>query len=174
MFRNWWSVSVLTLIGYSCPAQNARIVDSLGQELKLATNDSFKVSLLNELSWYSCASDVEQAKEYAKSAIALARKLNDMELMANSFNSMGMAFDYEGVGDSVTWYYHLALGLKKRLKDRKGTSNILNNIGVSHYYHGDYDSSMAYLMAALSIRELLGDTEQIGQSFNNIGLIYRT
>jgi len=76
------------LISQFSNAQSA-LVEELKSELIVASFDSVKVYLLNELSFQLRESNPEKSESYARNALSLARQINDKKQEAKAMFHIG-------------------------------------------------------------------------------------
>ena len=169
-----YCIGFLIFLSGTLYAQQLHVVDSLKQVLVHTESNQLKASLYSDLSWYYAPTELDSSLLFADKAIAMAQKTADNDLLADVYNSKGLAYDYSGnLAQSLVWY-NKSLQIRELQKNTKKIANIYNNIGASYYAHAQYDKSLIYYLKALKFREKERDSQGMAQSFNNIGLVQRT
>lgn len=114
----------------------------------------------------------DSARIYAEKAIVLSKKFDTKNLLADSYSTKGLAFDYQSHLDSTLFWYDKALNIRTQQNNKPELVKLYNNYGVSYFYQGMYDRSLVYYFESLKQSEILKDSIGIARSFNNMGLIY--
>jgi len=136
------------------------------------SNDEKKVLQLIATSKKFAPVHFDSSRIYAEKAIGLALKLENEHLLANSYVSKGLAFDYQSHLDSTLYWYDKALNIRTQQNNKPELVKLYNNYGVSYFYQGMYDRALVYYFESLKQSENLRDSIGIARSFNNMGLIY--
>ncbi len=136
------------------------------------SNDEKKVLQLIATSKKFAPVHFDSSRIYAEKAIGLALKLENEHLLADSYVSKGLAFDYQSHLDSTLYWYDKALNIRTQQNNKPELVKLYNNYGVSYFYQGMYDRALVYYFESLKQSENLRDSIGIARSFNNMGLIY--
>ncbi len=147
-------------------------IDSLEKQLKVVTEDTTKVLIMDDLCWYYKYSNPQKSLEYGRKSYQLAKKLNYKKGLSRCLSDLGTVFGIQGEFDSAINYYRKALKIRKEIGNKVQIANALNNIGLSHDYNANYDSALTYYIKALKINEEMQDTAEIAKRLINIGVIY--
>ena len=95
---------------------------------------------------------------------------------ADSYNGIGIVYDYKGDYVKALEYYFKALEIREKVlgAEHSHTADSYNNIGFFYDYKGDYDKALEYHSKALEIyKKVLGvEHSNTATSYNNIGIIY--
>lgn len=160
-------------------AQDAK-VDSLKRELKTESQTKKKVDLLHQIVWEEALTNPKSAIEFAKNSLLLSEKLGDSSLIAQSYNRIGLVYDYTGSFNLAEKNYLKALEIKTACDGKDETDGLLNNLGSVYYYTGQYEKSMDFYLKSLRIRKQKKNIDKseklknIAQSYNNIGLLLKS
>ena len=111
---------------------------------------------------------------YSRIALEKSKILNDSFRIAQSYKSIGIAYDIKGNADSCLWYLNRALEIFKLINRPDYQSHTLTDKAMAYYYKGNYELALRNHLAALELRKMLGNDKHIAHSYNNIGLVYRS
>jgi len=154
--------------------QHQTRLDSLIHKATIEKDVQKKALLLSDLSWEFASNDLEKSILYADKAIGLGTSIKNQSIIADAYNSKGLAYDYSGnLEQSLVWYKQ-SLTIRIDQKKSKKIANVYNNIGATYYYNARYEKALENYIKALSYREKDLDSFGIAQSYNNIGLVHRT
>jgi signal transduction histidine kinase len=117
---------------------------------------------ISELLWYV---NIDSSIYYAKTALAIAEKINDQKGIANSYNSLGGAYTNHGDNYNGLKYYHQSLELVRKLGLKKSEGNILHNLSSIYSAMGVYDKALDYNYRSLKISEELNNTKGIALAY---------
>ena len=81
------------------------------------------------------------AVTYAKKALALAKKENNIEWICFAYNNIATAFDRMKQRDSAFIYFNKVRPYLNKIKDPKEHATYLNNIGFFYYDKGNYEEA---------------------------------
>lgn len=164
----------LVLLSLSLKCQeNSKLIDSLKQQLP-TLQDTLLINKLDEISWEYKYINMDSAFVYSKKALALSKKINNQQSIANSYNTLGSNYEYVSKLDSALYYYKKSLEYKYSLKDSIGIANSLNNIGIVYDEQGDYKKALYNYFKALQIYENNESTfDKVPMVLVNIGIVYK-
>ena len=74
-------------------------VDSLKAVLKSSKQSKDKIDLLHQIVWEEAPTNPKSAIEFAKESLLLSEEIADSTLIANSYNRIGLVYDYTGSFD---------------------------------------------------------------------------
>jgi len=100
--------------------------------------------------------DVSAAAEHHQQALALARKLNDLPLVATLLNSVGADSERMGAFPEATEAFARAAEVAARIGDRRTAAIALSNAGLTHTELGDLASALRSAERALQAARPLG------------------
>lgn len=155
------------------PRIKSPIADSLEKLLTTNLSDSARVDILVELARALWANKLEDSRRIAFEALTLAERLGYQKGIANSFNTIGVTYYYQGWYDIALGYHQKSLAIRKSLNDTAGIGHSTNNIGLIYMGQRKHEESLTYLLEALHIYKTLNRTPSIAAAYNNIGTIYR-
>ena len=157
---------------FICISQNDNI-DTLKSQLKLTTNDTSKIDLLNKISrQFYFNGEVEQIIPYAENALKLAERIKYKKGICMSFKNIGTAYKMFGDNSKAIDYFQKALKISEEIKDKAIQADILAYIGLVYEGQDDYKFAFATFLRSLKLREEIKDEKGIASSYNNIGIIY--
>jgi tetratricopeptide (TPR) repeat protein len=113
-----------------------------------------------------------QTLQYYLDAAEVFQKVKRKDLLANSYNKLGLLY-YDNM-DSVNTKrsYNKAMLLYKELNDQQGIAFIYGKLGYLHEKKQRYDSAFIYQKKALAIYTNLKDKKGIAKIHENLGSIY--
>ncbi|MEM9338621.1 MAG: tetratricopeptide repeat protein [Bacteroidota bacterium] len=116
--------------------------------------------------------DYQQAANYARQTIALFEAIGDRSGVANTRNTLAVAYKTMGAYDSSLIEYRKALVLFEQMGNESGVSQCLNNMGILYEENGDHSRALENYMKSLTIGEKRGDRGGIANVSTNIGNVY--
>lgn len=146
--------------------------DSLTNLLKTDLPDTSRVDILGNLSRTLLSVNLDSAIIYAKEAVDLAEKIEDIERKGYMLKNVGIGYYYKGdfVETLDAWFASLAAF--RSIQHAKGEGNILGNIGAVYNSTGDYPKSIDYHLKCLRIAEETKDDFRRATALQNIGAVY--
>ncbi len=147
------------------------VTDSLERALP-SSKDTFRINLLNDLSFRFCESDSKKSISYAREAAKLSDQFHFPIGKAKAFNSIGIAYDIIGNYDSALHYYQASLAISKKENNKKQIANTLNNIGLVEWNKGEYGHALNNYLSSLKLFEEINSKKGQANTLSNIGLIY--
>ncbi len=114
----------------------------------------------------------DDALELDSMALQLAQKLENIPMLANGHNNLGVTFESLGEYEKALAAYEEAESLFTQLNDIRALGRAQNNIGGIYANIGQLEKSLEYLLASLKIEEQFGNEIGVGQSYMNVALIY--
>jgi class 3 adenylate cyclase len=155
------------------PRIQSPLADSLEQVLSGTLADSVRVNVLVELARARWASNIEESRQNAFAALAIAERLYYQKGTANALNTIGVTYYYQGWYDIALGYHQRSLAIRKSINDTAGIGHSTNNIGLIYMGQRKHEESLTYLFEALQIYKTLGLKSSTAAAYNNIGTIYR-
>lgn len=156
-------------------AQQPKAIDSLLQVIKTPPNDSVKLRLTNQVSFYFIFNDIEKARKMLNEGIKEA-KVKELHFNNNELtNTKGIYFDVLGLKDSAKFYFEKGLALSRKYSYKSIEQMSLNNLGMFNWNNGYFQEALDYFFQALEMNRVYSPQNIQGQSvhLNNIGLIYQ-
>ncbi|WP_339610244.1 sensor histidine kinase [uncultured Planktosalinus sp.] len=160
----------LTLI-----AQSPKKIDSLLQVMETTSNDSIKLRLTNQVSFYFIFNDIEKALTLLNNGIKEANEKEFYFGVNELTNTKGIYFDVKGIKDSARHYFEKGLEMSRNLKIKSIEQMSLNNLGMYNWNSGNFQEALNYFYQALEMNAIHSPQNIQGESvyLNNIGLIYQ-
>lgn len=156
---------------YTINAQkNKPIIDSIEKALP-TQSDSAKVKSYSELTWQYRSINREKAIYYGNKGIALAKKINYQEGLAQVYNDLGIIYYDKELYDSSIILYNAALQIRTKLNDDLGIAKLFNKIGIVYQRQGKFGEALYNQQNALSLFEKTNFLLGISYSLNNIGIL---
>lgn len=156
-------------------AQQPKQIDSLIQVMESTSNDSIKLRLTNQISFYFIFNDIERALTLLNSGISEALEKQFYFGVNELTNTKGIYFDVTGKKDSARYYFEKGLEMSREWKFKSIEQMSLNNLGMYNWNNGNFDQALDYFYKALEMNRTNSPENIQGESvyLNNIGLIYQ-
>ena len=154
-------------------AQESAIIDSIKTRILEEKNDSVRAVLHSNLSFEYRLSSVDSMMTHARRSLDYAQKLKIDELLAGSYNSIGLAYQAQGENETALEWFEKMLNSPFTRKDSVLLSIAHNNLGISHKNLGQYDKSIDHYLMGLSIDNVLNDSGAIALKHLNIAQVYK-
>ncbi len=148
------------------------IIDSLNNELSLASTDSSKIRVLNSLAKEFFRIDPPKTQEYATKALQLSEKNGDSLGIGESNRMMGFWYESQNQNDSAFYYYEIALDIFRKQNYLLGQSDATNDLGALYYRISDFDKAASYLKESIAINEKLSNDFGVARANFNLGNLY--
>ena len=103
--------------------------------------------------------------------LAVARAMEDPNLVGGTLNNIGIAQNILGDNRSAVKSYGEALRIAREMKDAPGEAAALNNLGISYREMSRFDDAMTAYEAALKIKRAEDDLPGVANTLNNMGMI---
>lgn len=156
-------------------AQSPKKIDSLLQIIQTTTNDSIKLRLTNQVSFYFIFNDIERAASLLNNGITEAQEKQFHFGETELTNTKGIYFDVSGKKDSAKYFFEKGLSLSKEYNFKSIEQMSLNNLGMFNWNNGNFQEALDYFFQALEMNRVHSPQNIQGESvyLNNIGLIYQ-
>jgi len=122
----------------------------------ISKEDTMEVKALNKRALDARLIDPAQGIVLANKALALAKKINYDEGVAEAYRMRGISQYYSNMLLESIKSYSDALDAYKKCKDERGVARVYNNMG-NLYRDNDYDKSIEFFNSAMEIAERLKD-----------------
>jgi two-component system, NtrC family, sensor kinase len=153
-------------------AQNSTI-DSFKKVLLNAKEDTNKVNTLNEISdELKYNSDFENAVQYAKKALQIAKNINFKRGEASAYRRIGANFFFQNSFPDALKNSYSALTLYEEIEDNRGIGFSLAQIGQIEYTLNNYQEALKNYLASLEVLQEAGDEKMIAVLYTSIADIY--
>lgn len=156
------------IITFTLKGQNSRYGDSLYKDALTHNTDSAKVRLINNAVWELIYVDPAKAETYAKEALVIAKKTNELVSLSDCYNTLGSLYFVVGDTKQALSFHKQALEVRLALKDEKSIMKTYNNLAMLYGTLGNYSKEIGLFFNALKIAEALKDTNVISVLYNNI------
>ncbi len=166
-------VLVFLLQAQQTSAIQGSTVDSLLGALKITQQDTFQVTILNQLTEeFIQTSAYEKALQYAKNAQSLSEKIDFKKGEATSSANIGTIYRYLGDYEKAQEYYLKSLKTWEKIHNKSGIATAYNKIGIMFIIQGDYEKALEAQLKSLKISDEIKDSAAIAYTYNSIGVIY--
>jgi signal transduction histidine kinase len=115
--------------------------------------------------------DSALCREYIVKSINLAKKLENKELVGESYGALGYFYDYNMNYLEAIQYYTIQIGIMEDM-DTLTSRSPHNNLGIVYKDLGEYEKSLYHLEKAAKISAIKGNTEDEINTKNNIANVY--
>ena len=116
--------------------------------------------------------DWELCIEIYEKALELARKIDDIHLLATANNSMGRLLMLKGAYFEANVYMQAAAGLHEFQDDQPGIAGVYGNLGNLYFRQGKYDQAQSFFEKSISIAKNAGQHSLDAQIVANLGLTH--
>jgi class 3 adenylate cyclase/TolA-binding protein len=149
-----------------------KTIDSLLSVLKMAKEDTSRVSILNNLSLqYRKAGNIEECKKHADNAFVLANKLHFKNGIAGALTNLGQFYERQNAMDEAYNKYSTALKLFIETEDKDNIAQSNNNIGRVFYNQSNYLKAKTYYEATLRMKDEVKNRKIIANANNALGVL---
>ncbi len=149
-----------------------KIVDSLLSKLKVASNDTNKVKLLNNLATENFAIDPSKAKIYAEQALNLSKKLNYIKGTATSYHLIAVSFSLQNYSALALNAEIEAIRAAEKIKNFELIARAYNSIGNNYARLSDIENASKAFKKALNAIGKANDKSFSAAIIHNFGLLY--
>lgn len=175
MSKTIFILKILFLCAFFSQAQSPKTIDSLITVIETTENDSVKLRLTNQVSFYFIFNDIEKAASLLNNGIKEAQQKEFYFGVNELTNTKGIYFDVKGIKDSARFYFEKGLEMSRNLKIKSIEQMSLNNLGMYNWNNGNFQEALDYFYQALEMNATHSPQNIQGESvyLNNIGLIYQ-
>ncbi len=113
--------------------------------------------------------DLDGADPYLDEALEVAKRIDDLRLMALVLNGKALTESWRGRSETARELLEQSLALFRRLEDDRGVASALGNLGDLAATVGEYDRAVALSRQSLAIVERLHDGPSAGWQLMNLG-----
>ncbi len=164
-----------TIAGLSAQSYEQEIA-TIKNQITLAKDSTILTSLYNELSFAYRRFSVDSLEHYARKAISIAEKTNDIPNLAKGYKNVGIA-QYKNGSDynRAIENFEIALEYAKQVDDYATQVGCLNNIGIIYHTISQFHTSLKYYYQGLELYDQEIDKNEFlrGLLLGNIGTSYR-
>lgn len=156
--------------------QNDSAMIYIEQAIKLSSklnNDRFLHTALNEKSrYYFYNNETEYRKKIEFKRLIISEKLNDKEMLFDSYRGIGSSYISLQELDSAALYLEKAKVLIKYVKNKKILGNFHITYALLQSYNNNLELAVANMMKAAEYYESINDDYSLATAYNNIGICY--
>ncbi len=170
----WAGLVVFFLPFLNARAQNSvnALTDSLIASIPGHKEDTFKVNLLLDISFYLASNNPDQAIEYGQQATQLSKKLSFQPGLAGAYRNIGLGYSTKSEFITALNYFLKALKIYEKINNQGGIAKVTLSIGQNYSNTQDFVNAEKYLLLALKKFELLGIKNGSAKTRNNLGVLY--
>ena len=121
---------------------------------------------------YYCLSKLDQAIEYHKQDLSIAKEVGDRAREGETYSNLGNAYQGLGKFNQAIEYHEQSLSIAKEVGDRAGEGRVYGNLGIAYRSLGKFNQAIQYQEQCLSIAKEVGDRATEGKSCGNLGNAY--
>jgi class 3 adenylate cyclase len=110
--------------------------------------------------------------DLSQQGLTLFEKIGNKRGMADSYNSIGVAYFQQGNYPEALNNHFASLKIGEEIGDNIGIANAYNNIALVYAGQCNYPEALKNHFASLKIKEEVGNKRGIASSYNNIGVLY--
>jgi signal transduction histidine kinase/CheY-like chemotaxis protein/Tfp pilus assembly protein PilF len=138
------------------------------------TNDLFNQSKVEKAigTIYEYIGDQYNAFKSYKSAIKIARKIEDFNLESNVYNNLSGLFLKRQKPKLALNIIEYSIKLKKQTNDVRGYGFAIYGLGKVHYKIGEYNQAENKFLEAVATHKSMGEKMGTAMAFNKLGTLY--
>lgn len=106
-------------------------------------------------------SDHDQAVDFSKQALKIARRLEDKGLIARTLNNIGTILDQQGKTRESHSYHEESLQIRREMGDRPGMAHVLANLALVRERQGDHEQASSMCEECITIAREMGDNTRL-------------
>ncbi len=176
MQRIFWKRSIFTILFFLfflfSYAQRQSVNTFLAKLKEHAQEDTVKVNLLQELSFYYHTICPDSTIYYGRLSLELSKQLNYTLGIANSYKHLAIGEYVLGNRSEALLHNQSAAAMYREKNDENGLAAIYNNMAIILHNEGKYELAKAYYDSSLVIRIRTNHLSGIADSYNNLGNLY--
>jgi two-component system, NarL family, sensor kinase len=172
-FKVFIAITVVCFSVNYLTAQESMVIDSLKSRILKEKDDSMRAVLHGSLAFEYRLRSVDSMMTHAKKSLFYAQKLNNDQLLAEGYNSMGVGYQVQGDNETALEWFEKMLNNPYTQKDSTLLSKAHNNLGVTYKNLGQYEKSIDHYLIGLSIDDALNDSGAMALKYLNIAQIYK-
>lgn len=161
----------LQLHCYAQPSAE-QLIDSLKRELGKNLTEAQKAKVYGDLSWYYNSVSLDSAFRYGNEALAMARRIHDQTLIAQSLNDLGAIYFIKGEIDKSLELYNQSLDIRKKENDEEGIASLHFKIAGVYFKKSAFEQAMSYYLDALRYYETSNNENVVANLQGNIAVVY--
>lgn len=147
-------------------------IENLNEKMKDAQGTE-KVDLLGALANLALEqNDLDQAREYARQALDLARESGYDSGIGQAYYQLGKIAQSQEENELALQMFEQAFPLPKQIGDTVTLANIEYGRGAIYLALGQFANSMEFFKKAIVLHEKLGNKASLARAYNNMGIIF--
>jgi two-component system, sensor histidine kinase PdtaS len=170
--KNLISLIYLTTFLISSTAFSQNTEDSLLNLYHTSVQDTDKIIAIHQYIVLNY-SIPDSAIKYAAIAIEIAKKNEEISLMAKSYNLLAISYYYKGDLIQSANNLNVSLTHYKKIRNKPGMASCYNGIGVVYYDQGKLYKALQLFIQSLRIKEKLDNKKSFAMTLNNVGNVYK-
>ncbi len=148
------------------------ITDSLIIQLKSTKQDTNRVNLLLDLSFYLASNNPDSCIMLGKQAEQLAKKLDFKNGIAGANRNIGLGYAAQSLFPKAIQHYLLALKTYEKINNKVGMAKVMLSLGGVYSNIKNFEESKIYLSKSLSIFKELNNNVAVSKVLNNLGILH--
>lgn len=174
MFRQIYLVLLLSVaVLTNTTARDVRhLIDSFKTVVKTSP-DSSKAEHYYYLSQLYSRVSIDSCEMYAKTALKLAKELDDKPVIASSYSMFGLVAKNRGNYEEAIKHHLESLKIMEEYGNPYGMAVSYNDIGVLYKQMQRWDEALQYYRKSNEITLRKGYDRGIAMTYNNIGTIFQ-
>jgi len=117
--------------------------------------------------------DAAQALQHVNSALALARRQENLPQQAEALLLLGKILDDQSEHEQAKQHLEEARRLFAQLQDVSGEAGCLMALGLTSYRLNDLEQAISHYEEALALHRRVGPPQDLLKNLTNLGLMYR-
>lgn len=166
---NTRAVAYLQKRDYPSTLLNADQALLLARENNLPLEEAKALNTLGALNWYQ--GDLEQARDYFESSLALRKKQGAVAELSPALNNLGVLEEIRGRYTRAIEFYLQAIESAERIGNNEQLARPISNLGVLHQMLKNFDKALLFNQWSLKLNIEGGNWVGAALSHNNISEI---
>jgi len=166
--KHLWVILFFLMVSLRHSAQTPEQIDSLKREIPKAQSLDEKVKLHNLIAQAMLYVDLNEGVRYATDGLKVAKESGKANLMAQSYNTLGVMYINTGDNDKALAYLDSSATAYLSIGKESGASLAYGNMGTLYYLTGQYNLALKYQYKCLRFNESQKDTAAIALTLTNI------
>ena len=153
-------------------AQDTEQIDSLENLLETDIEDTSKVLILDDLSYYHWNDNPEKANNYAQKELELAQKINFPYGIAKAYCNFGAVCVVKGDYRKAIQHFVNSENIYLKINNQLRLARIYVNLGVAYNNLSVYDTALLYFDKSKNISLALKDSLGLAKNYEHQGFTY--
>jgi len=135
-------------------------------------HDTARAEAMQYYAWSYLFVNTDSAIYFGNLELEFSQKTMLPKWVAKAYNTIGLAYMYQGKYDSSLTYLERSLAYRKALGSKSDIGGSYGNIGIVYQEISNFPVAIDYFMKSLYYKEEMNDSIGIANTCNNIGLLY--